>query len=104
MSVNGHEFAATDTDLGVKVLLTIVEKLSTLTVDPDRRDLNPAAYQSLATRLSEVDHPLLGMPKRISPPSSEPFWYSSHASEGTPLSVTLIIGGPWRGSRRAAHL
>ncbi|MGB0588381.1 MAG: tetratricopeptide repeat protein [Myxococcota bacterium] len=95
-SAAGNEYAATDTDLGVKVLLTLVESLAAI----DGQDGAPdpelqRAYQRAMNRLMALDHPLLGMPRRVSPPTSEIYWYTSQATDGTPLRRHLDHRGPW---------
>ena len=95
----GHEYAATDTDLGVKVLLTIVESLSA--IDDERDTPGPGLadeFQRAMSRMLELDHPLLGMPRRVSSRTSELYWYTSQATDGTPLRRHLEHRGPldWR--------
>jgi tetratricopeptide (TPR) repeat protein len=98
-SAAGHEYTATDTDLGVTVLLTLVESLDALDAEDGVPD--PALqreYQHTMARLVELKHPLLGMPRRVSPAHSEAYWYTSLATGGTPLRRHLDNRGPlaWR--------
>jgi len=98
-SAAGHEYAAMDIDTGSRVLLTVVESLAVLdgpdgVPDPEVQ----RAYQGVMGRLSQIDHPLVGMPRRVSPPTSDDYWYVSMATEATPVRRHLLHHGPfaWR--------
>ena len=85
-SATGHEYEAIDTDLGVKVLLTLVDVLNTIDAESTRPERSIAhEYQRVMTRMLALENPLLGMPKRVSPTTSEHYWYTSHATDGTSL-------------------